>query len=192
MKRLEKYLTNQFPQDKEHYKSLGSGQSPKTFLITCPDSRILPNEITQSRAGELFVLRNAGNIIAPYCAETPSNEALTLEYAVRVLEVEESVVCGHAKCGAMDGILNIDQLTELKSVHAQLKKCSSQFTPHKLQEISNKENALGELINENVKLQMKNIMSYDFVKEAVEAKKLDVFGWVYDFEHGKLISNFDL
>ena len=84
------------------FKSMAQGQSPDSLFITCSDSRLIPNAITQTGIGELFVIRNAGNIVPPYDPR-PEGVTATVEYAVAVLEVPTIIVCGHTLCGAMKG-----------------------------------------------------------------------------------------
>lgn len=81
------------------FRQLGKGQSPLVLFITCSDSRINPNLLTQTEPGELFILRNAGNIVPPHGAAAGGEEA-TIEYAVAALQVQHIVVCGHSGCGA--------------------------------------------------------------------------------------------
>src|SRR5262249_11799058 len=112
---------------KEHFRSLhglfqqlARGQNPETLFITCSDSRIDPCLLTQSRPGDLFILRNAGNIVPPH--GTPVNgEAATVEYAVAVLGVKDVIVCGHAQCGAMKALLSPEGLRDLPALAAWLR-----------------------------------------------------------------------
>ena len=97
---LHHFQQNIFSSQRELFERLAKGQSPETLFITCSDSRINPNLLTQTQPGELFILRNAGNIIPPYGAAN-GGEGATIEYAVAVLGVKDIIVCGHAHCGAM-------------------------------------------------------------------------------------------
>lgn len=91
-----------FPAKQALYEKLAAGQSPEALFITCSDSRILPNLVTQTEPGELFICRNAGNIVPPHTKATGGTKA-TIEYALAVLEVPHIVICGHTGCGAMQG-----------------------------------------------------------------------------------------
>lgn len=179
---VEKYKNETFDNRKGLMSTLATGQAPKTLLLTCSDSRISANEFTSTNPGEVFTIRNAGNVIAAYNPKEPTNEALTLEYGVEALGIKEIVVCGHSKCGAMDGIKNLETLDALPLVKKGLEKISKQFTFSHLKEIS-----LEELIFENVKKQLENIYSYPFVKEKVDNGDLVLWGWVYDFVSGEVI-----
>ena len=95
---------------RDDYKQLAAGQHPQALFITCSDSRVVPNIITQTAPGELFVLRNAGNIVPPP-GMTAGGEAATIEFAVEHLHVEHIIVCGHSDCGAMKMLLGLVQPT---------------------------------------------------------------------------------
>lgn len=159
------------------YQGLANGQAPHTLLITCSDSRLCPQEFTGTEAGELFVVRNAGNLMPGYDADNPSNEGLTVEYGVCALGVKEIVVCGHVSCGAMAGLQDTDKLASVPLVQKGLEAYK---TAHKC-EVDACGEDLDTLINWNVKNQVKSLLSYPFVKERVEKGELKVSGIVYDF-----------
>lgn len=184
---FQKFQGDIYPGISEEMKKLATGQAPEVLFITCSDSRVMPNEITQTKAGELFVIRNAGNLIPAYDKRISSVEALTVQYAVDVLGVKEIVVCGHSSCGAMDGILNLDKLTGLECVHHHLSHCASHFDEADLNELRNDSEGLPKLINKNVETQLQNLASYPFVQTKMQSGELKVLGWVYDFVNGKLI-----
>lgn len=96
------------------FEQLARGQQPETLFITCSDSRIDPNLLTQSKPGDLFILRNAGNIIPPHGAGN-GGEAATIEFAAGALAVRDIIVCGHSHCGAMKGLLQPEQVASLHS-----------------------------------------------------------------------------
>ncbi|HTE17721.1 MAG TPA: carbonic anhydrase, partial [Armatimonadota bacterium] len=116
---LHDFQANIFSSQRELFERLAHGQSPDALFITCSDSRINPNLITQTEPGELFILRNAGNIIPPHGAAN-GGEGATIEYAVAALGVRDIIVCGHSHCGAMNGLLNLDSLGELPAVRQWL------------------------------------------------------------------------
>ena len=93
------------------FELLSHGQHPRILFVTCSDSRIDPNLITQTEPGEMFIIRNAGNIIPPYGAAN-GGEGAAVEYAVQALGIREIIVCGHSHCGAMKGLLKLDKLEE--------------------------------------------------------------------------------
>src|SRR5580698_7115556 len=104
-----------FDEKKQLFEELQAGQHPLALFITCADSRIDPNLLTQTAPGELFVLRNAGNMVAPF--GTPgSGEGATIEYAVSHLRVRDIILCGHSRCGAMQGLLAPAAVSEMREV----------------------------------------------------------------------------
>src|SRR5205807_7100192 len=104
-----------FARKKELFSQLGKGQTPLALFIACSDSRINPNLLTQTEPGELFILRNAGNLVPPHGAGSGA-EAATVEYAVEQLRVRDIILCGHSRCGAMHGLLEPAALAKLPSV----------------------------------------------------------------------------
>jgi carbonic anhydrase len=97
---IQSFQTNYLSTHREMFELLSHGQHPRILFVTCSDSRIDPNLITQTELGEMFIIRNAGNIIPPYGA-TNGGEGATVEYAVRALGIKDIIVCGHSHCGAM-------------------------------------------------------------------------------------------
>lgn len=178
-KGYEKFRTTKLNDMKDDLAALEAGQAPKTLFITCSDSRICPNEMTSTKQGELFVIRNAGNTI-PHVNQADGNaDAATLEYAVKALGVEEIIVCGHTHCGAIGALMagvDANQLKTIASYLAQLNDLKAFSLEKKL--------SVPETVVENVRFQLNNIMSYDFVAEAVKAGKLKTYGWVYGIENG--------
>jgi carbonic anhydrase len=96
---------------RDFLEHLAHGQKPRVLFITCSDSRIVPSLITQTEPGEIFVIRNAGNIIPPFGAAN-GGEGAAVEYAIHALGIEQIIVCGHSHCGAMKGLLQIGKLEE--------------------------------------------------------------------------------
>src|SRR5271163_1249151 len=131
------------------FEKLAKGQNPETLFITCSDSRIDPNLLTQAKPGDLFILRNAGNIIPPHGAGG-GGEAATIEFAAAALGVKDIIVCGHSHCGAMRGLLHPEELRDLPTVSAWLshaeatrrtiKENYSNFTDEQLLNVATQEN----------------------------------------------------
>src|SRR5690242_16983203 len=98
------------PQYAERFRGLAYDQAPDTFLVTCSDSRVVPDLLVAADPGELFVVRNVGNLVPPATAEGVStgdlSEAGAIEYALLKLKVRDLVVCGHSECGAMKAALD--------------------------------------------------------------------------------------
>jgi carbonic anhydrase len=177
---LSKFLESIQPEMQSIYSELENGQSPETLFITCSDSRISPNLITQTDPGEIFVIRNAGNIVPKPGTGELAIEG-TIEYAVQALKVKHIVVCGHAQCGAVGGLLNLDGLDALPAVKEWVKKSEAI-----LEQVADcdEESKTGEAIKANVMLQIDHLMEYDYVKAAVEKGDLELHGIVYHFGNG--------
>src|SRR5262249_52529212 len=133
-----------FGKKRELFQELGKGQKPLALFITCSDSRIAPDLLAQTQPGELFVLRNAGNLVPPHSAG-PWAEAATIEYAVLQLRVRDIILCGHAKCGAMHGLLEPAALAKLPSVAGWLQHA---------QEVLPRVQAAGEQLSAEQKLNL--------------------------------------
>lgn len=178
-----------FPQKRSRFERLAYGQSPSTLFITCSDSRIVPEMLTQTEPGELFVLRNAGNLVPPWTAEH-TGEAATIEYAVSALKVNEIVVCGHSHCGAMAGLLNPESVESLPAVKRWLTHARQT-----LEEITNlpldgkgsdaSDDLLTTAVKCNVMVQLAHLETYPAVAEAMARGELTLHGWFYRFETGE-------
>ncbi|MEM9658157.1 MAG: carbonic anhydrase, partial [Planctomycetota bacterium] len=116
---IHEFQENFFRREHRLFETLAKGQTPLALFITCSDSRIDPNLLTQTRPGELFILRVAGNIVPPYGAVC-GGEAATIEYAVSVLKVRDIIICGHSHCGAMGGLLHPEAIEKMPAVKAYL------------------------------------------------------------------------
>jgi len=191
MQKLVKGI-HQFQDDifnsKQHlFENLVEGQHPLALFIACSDSRINPNLLTQTEPGELFILRNAGNIVPPYGA-VEGGEAATIEYAVSVLGVKDIIICGHSHCGAMGGLLDQSQLEKLPAVRSWL--CHAESTHRIIEEnyehITDPSARLSATVEENVLVQLENLRTHPTVATALARSELDLHGWVYKFETGQV------
>lgn len=177
---LRKFSERVFPEQQELFKSLSQGQKPHTLMITCSDSRIDPNLVTQTNPGEIFVVRNAGNIVPPYGASRGGEEA-AIEFAIDGLGVSNIVICGHHKCGAMAALIDKTDLTGLPSVKSWL--CHAQATKKRMDERSG-ETKVSHVVEENVLVQADNLKTHPSVSAALRSGRVHLYGWVYDFEAG--------
>src|SRR5947209_3561333 len=139
------------------FEQLSKGQNPETLFITCSDSRIDPNLLTRSRPGDLFILRNAGNIV-PAHGVPSGGEAATIEFAVVALGVKDIIICGHSHCGAMQGLLHPEQVALLPAVSSWL---SHAETTRRIVQVNyghlDGERLLTATIEENVLVQLENL-----------------------------------
>lgn len=186
---IQQFQKNSFRAEQSLFEQLADGQQPLALFVTCSDSRIDPNLLTNTKPGELFVLRNAGNIVPPY-GSVRGGEAATIEYAVNVLKVDDIIVCGHSHCGAMAGRLAPDSLSELPAVrdwliHAEV---SQSVVPESYGHISDDSDPLTIAVEQNVLVQLDQLRTHPSVADALARNELDLHGWVYQFETGKVFA----
>jgi len=170
------------------FEGLAREQHPEALFITCSDSRISPNLLTQTAPGELFILRNAGNIVPPHGA--PSNgEAATIEYAVQVLGVRDIIVCGHSKCGAVLKVIEPTRLESLPLLREWLQHADKTAKiVHDNYAHLEGEARLTAAIEENVLVQLEHVRSLPMVAAAIEEGRLKLHAWVYKIETGEVFS----
>jgi carbonic anhydrase len=170
------------------FEELTHGQNPETLFITCSDSRIDPNLLTQSKPGDLFILRNAGNIIPPHGAAN-GGETATIEFAVAALGVKDIILCGHSHCGAVKGVLEPESVADMPAVAAWLNYAES--TRRIIQENYSHledEALLTAAVEENVLVQLENLRTLPAVAARLARGDLHLHGWVYKFETGEVFA----
>ncbi|MEU0171113.1 carbonic anhydrase [Streptomyces iakyrus] len=164
------------------YRKLAEGQYPEALFITCSDSRVIPAMITGARPGEIFELRNAGNIVPPYGRPGACGEAATIEYALEVLGVQDIVVCGHSHCGAMGALKSGDDLSALPGVDAWLRIARPELTS--VLESAPDDPSLPEVSQGNVVNQLAALRSYPVVRQRLDSGRLRLHGWYYEVDTG--------
>lgn len=172
------------------FERLAGGQQPEALFITCSDSRIDPCLLTQTEPGELFVLRNAGNIVPPY-SPSPGGEAGTIEYAVRVLKVGDIIVCGHSRCGAVAGVMQPETVRELPAVRAWLShaEATQQLIREHYGHLQDAEARMTAAVQANVLVQLEHLRTHPCVADALARNELRLHGWVYRFETGEVFAH---
>ena len=184
---IRKFQAEIYPGHAELFrKAISEPQQPHTLLITCADSRIDPELITQTNPGELFVLRNIGNMIPPY-GEMMGGVSAVVEYAVGLLKVKHIVVCGHADCGAMNGLLNPQSTAALAAVSNWLKNAAAALSITDAHgENENPHTRLRRLTEQNVLLQIQHLRTHPTVAAAMARKELTISGWIYEIGSGEV------
>lgn len=167
------------------FRSLEKWQSPKACFIACSDSKDQISLLTQAVPGDLFILRNAGNIVPSFGGQTV--EEAVLEYAVCGLRIPHIVVCGHTRCGAMAALLAPKRLRPLPSVWRWIGQSEPAFRCVEARRLASDKEQLADLVRENVLLQLAQLRSYPFVATAVKARALRIHGWIYDFGKGTFV-----
>ncbi len=170
------------------FEKLAKGQNPETLFITCSDSRIDPNLLTQAKPGDLFILRNAGNIIPPHGAGG-GGEAATIEFAVAALGVKDIIICGHSLCGAMQGLMHPEQVAQLPALaswlsHAEMTRRIVLDNYGHLEESM----LVNATIQENVLVQLEHLRTLPAVGSRLVRGDLHLHGWVYKIETGEVFA----
>lgn len=188
LKGLHHFRSGVFENQKELYTKLVEGQSPSVLFISCSDSRVMPAMMTQSGPGELFELRNAGNLVPPHGASN-GGEAATIEFAVKGLGVRDIVVCGHTHCGAMKGLLDpaaAEGMPIVKSWlgHAETtRRIMVENYPH-----LDKAHRLNVAVQENVLVQIENLQTHPSVAVKLQRGEIALHAWVYKLESGEVFA----
>lgn len=182
---IKQFQSQVYPNLKADFEQLAQNQSPRHLFITCSDSRIDPQLITQSEPGELFVCRNAGNIVPPHEYDASGMNA-SIEYAVSVLGVEHIVVCGHSNCGAMKAVLNPASLETLPQVKHWLQHCHDIHVDPRQEKQICPEQELKNVTRQNVVQQLKHLTSHPSIQTKLQRQEIELHGWVYDIETGKI------
>lgn len=185
---IHHFQDNIFSSQRELFERLAEGQHPDALFITCSDSRINPNLITQTEPGELFIIRNAGNIVPPYGAAN-GGEGATIEFAVMGLGIEHIIVCGHSHCGAMKGLLHPESLTRMPMMAAWLghAEATRRIAQQKYEDRP-AEALLNVAIQENVLVQLENLRTHPAVAAGLASGKLKLHAWVYKIETGQVFA----
>ncbi len=173
------------------FSQLGEAQAPFAMFIACSDSRVVPELLTQREPGEIFVVRNAGNIIPSY-GPAAGGVSASIEYAVAALGIEDVVVCGHSDCGAMKAILRESRLDKMPAVASWIKHAAAakEIVDATLAAEANEQTRLHALVYENVLCQIRNLQTHPTVAAKMATGRLRLYGWVYNIENGT-VDTFD-
>ncbi len=170
---------------REHFGKLAVGQTPDTLFIACSDSRVVPNTFASTNPGDLFVIRNAGNLIPPCGHDGHSTgdeaEPAAIEYSIQTLGVKDIIVCGHSECGAMRALFDNRKKVKLPNLKSWLRHGDAAVEQFKnglsLNPSLSPANQISQL---NVLLQMENVKSYPSVAKGFNEGRLGIHGWWFD------------
>lgn len=183
---MEKY----FKENAELFKTLKDSQTPHTLFIGCSDSRVVPNLITNTKPGEMFVIRNIANIIPKYRV---SDEFLAttsaIEYALYILNIKDIIICGHSNCGGCAALYydesKFDKTPNVKTWLKSLDNVKAQVEALGLSNLKKKAWFVERL---NIVNSIDNLLTYPGVKEGIKLGKIRIYGWHYIIETGSLFS----
>lgn len=185
---IHHFQNNVFRDKRDLFARLSKGQNPQALFVTCADSRINPNLITDTEPGDLFIVRNVGNLIPPYGATNGGDEA-AIEYAVEHLGIQDVIVCGHTGCGAMQGVLDPQAVVRMGRLSRWLGHADAtarimlEMYPH-----LTGESRLTACSEENVLVQLENLRTHPVVAAGLASGQLKLHGWVYKIVTGQVFS----
>src|SRR5262245_6493458 len=185
---IHHFQSSIFSSQRELFAWLAHEQNPEELFITCANSAINPNLITQTGPGDLFILRNAGNIIPPYGAAN-GGEGATIEFAVAALGIRDIIVCGHSGCGAMKALLQPETLRDMPAVATWLSHAEStrRIMKDKYRHLDEGE-LLTATTEENVLVQIENLRTHPAVAVGLARGQLKLHGWVYKIDTGQVFA----
>jgi len=185
---VHRFRTHEYPKNRELYQELAQRQQhPLALFITCSDSRVLPVKITQTQPGDLFEIRNAGNIVPPH-GSSVGGEGATIEYSIDVLGIKHIIVCGHSQCGAMRAMLEQRALEELPAAKAWFAhaEATRRIVRQKYHNLSLQQ--LWPIASqENVLVQMNHVSTHPSVAARLASGDVHVYGWYYDIGTGVVL-----
>ena len=186
---IHKFQAEYFRPRHELFERLTSGQNPQALFITCSDSRVMPDLITQAEPGDLFVLRNAGNLIPPHLAGRDSGEAATIEFAIKSLKIRDVIVCGHTLCGAMQALLRPELLADMPRMRQWLGQAeATREIIASSYQLPDPTAVWKATVEENVLVQLENLRTHPAVAAALAGGRLNLHGWVYKIETGEVFA----
>lgn len=186
----KRFLAEVFPHRRDQFHLLAESQAPEWLFITCSDSRVLPDLFLGTGPGDLFITRNAGNVV-PVTANDVDGCTATIEYAVDVLKVKHAILCGHSDCGAMKAALDRRGLEKLPKASRWLQHVEAAFSHRQpLNPEDGPHAELASLIRGNIVAQLLNLRVQPSVARAMGEGRLQVHGWYYEILSGR-IERFD-
>ncbi|MDF0545814.1 carbonic anhydrase [Sphingobium sp. H39-3-25] len=186
--RVYSFEKHVFPNQSALYNRLASdGQSPKALMISCADSRIVPEHIMQAEPGDLFVCRNAGNIVPPFATQN-GGVSSTVEYAVVALGVRDIIVCGHSDCGAMKALVHEEALAPMPNVAAWLRHshAAQKVARESYPDMSDHERVRTVSL-ENVVAQLAHLRTHPSVAAGIARGEIALHGWFVDIHAGVIL-----
>ncbi len=187
----ERFRREHFTHERELFASLARGtHEPQACIIACCDARVPPEIILGAEPGDLFTVRNVANLVPPFGDQMFNRAAgSAIEYAVHVLKVKQLIVLGHEQCGGIRALAKWDEsltremptlaqwLKDANELRRRLQTMARHMSPEELEK---------QLVFENVVVQLENLLTYPVVTRALEKKQLEIYGWVYDLDDGKI------
>lgn len=178
-----KFQREEYPKRSALFQKLATQQQPSTLFISCSDSRVEPSLLTQTEPGDMFVIRNAGNIVPAYAVQ-PGGVSASVEFAVAGLKVRDIVICGHSNCGAMTAVATCACLDHMPAVAEWLEHASGAQRITLARPHASDQERVDDMVRENVIAQLEHLRTHPSVALALAEGRVDLHGWVYDIGTG--------
>lgn len=174
--------------EKEFIRLAKEGQTPRALFVGCSDSRVLPELLTHSKPGQLFVVRNAGNFVPRWNPSEKDGVAASIVYAIEVLNVKEIIVCGHSECGAIQGLFKMDELEKIPYINnwIQLGESAKKAALSGPDATVNKDDLYEITARLSVVFQLQHLMTYPAIKKRVEDGTIFLHGWYFQIRNGTI------
>ena len=185
---FKRFQKNYFAENTELFNTLKAGQSPKTVLVGCCDSRVDPALITDCDPGDLFVIRNVANLVAPYEPDNGKHGvSAALEYAVKILHVENIIVLGHSTCGGIDALLkglpdDFEFIGPWVRIAERAKEKTLKYFANSPYEVQRRACEHASILQS-----LENLVTYPWINERLLKGELNITGWYFDFGKGDLL-----
>lgn len=176
---VQRFYAERKLQDNRLLEYISKRQNPHTLFIACSDSRVIPSAITSSDPGELFIIRNIGNFIPPYEANSEHSESAAIQFALSSFDITDIVICGHANCGAIKASMQEDETALKGALRYWIGRIKNQLMPKQDQTV-------GEMSKLNVVNQLNTLKQYPIVRERLENETLQLHGWFFEFNSGRV------
>ncbi|KAI8927626.1 carbonic anhydrase [Entophlyctis helioformis] len=185
---FKRFHKTYFASNTELFETLKNGQAPKTVLVGCCDSRVDPAILTDCDPGDLFVIRNVANLVAPYKPDTGFHGvSAALEFAVKALHVENIIVLGHSKCGGIDALMSgvysqFEFIAPWMSIAQRAKEKTIKYFGDKPYDVQRRACEHASILQS-----LENLITYPWIRERLQAGEINMTGWYFDFEKGDLL-----
>jgi carbonic anhydrase len=186
MQGYARFLSDVYPKEKPTFDRLAGEQHPIALVITCSDSRVIPQQILQCQPGDIFLCRNPGNMVPAY-GELLGGVSATIEYAVLALDVPNIIVLGHSDCGAMHGVLHPENVTDMPTVASWLRHgdAARRIVKENYPNLAEPK-MIDVLIAENVLAQLENLRTHPSVAARLARGQMTLHAWIFQISTGRL------
>ena len=179
---FKQFRKSSFKKNRASFEKLATKQNPKTLFIACSDSRVDPSILTNSKLGEIFLIRNVANIIPSAESKREKNATIAaVEFAIKVIKVKNIIVMGHSGCAGVKAIIDSKNSKDIPYVNSWVKTNNQIIKSIKSKKINEKEKVkIAE--KENIKLSLNNLKTFSWIKDKIIKKQLCIYGWYFSIE----------